>query len=133
MNCYIKNVPVGTQFISEYSLHPCVLLEFFGGYALLGWDVKPDDMNSWNRSHSNFRHMCNGGFVLGQEFNHINWFYWVSPTCMVDIIEDIVINANQVCSGCNLPAPHAAPNVGEKFVCASCSFLAGLDTAATGG
>jgi hypothetical protein len=134
MKTYIKDVAIGTKVICQYSNSPATMLGFYGGYVVLGWEERPMEGGGtgWNRTNGNFTAMVRD-ITIGKEYDHINWFYWVGRSCTVEMFEQAIINPNQVCAGCNLPAPHTNPNVGDKFVCVACKFLADLDAVSANG
>jgi len=135
MKQYIKNLPIGTRVLYEYTSSEATMLGYYGGYAVIGWEEKPTNSVGsigWHRTSPNFTTMV-GNVDIREDFDKMNWFYWISKTSMVEVLEDKILNANQVCVGCNLPAPHASPNVGDKFICIACKFFADLDAVASGG
>ncbi len=124
---YIRNVPIGTRII--YGNIPAVVIARRGQYSqtLIGLD-KIVHGTGWPRNNGQAY-----GIDIAPEYDYVKYFWWVENTEIVEVPETQIQNINQVCVGCNQPAPHAKPNVGDKFVCPPCMFLATLDVGAVGG
>jgi|SRR5580704_6983596 hypothetical protein len=48
--------------------------------------------------------------------------WWITENHLVEVFEKI-FNADQKCIECNRPAPHGKPNLNDKYICSSCSFI----------
>lgn len=64
-------------------------------------------------------------YVMIPESKDYIYYKWIGADIRVKVI-DCIISPNQVCAGCNLPAPHAKPNVSDIYVCKSCEFIGTL-------
>ena len=60
------------------------------------------------------------------DISEYTYFVWLPGNCLVKMVHTKILFPDQKCSGCNLPAPHIAPNAGNGFVCESCKFIATL-------
>jgi hypothetical protein len=125
----VLDVPVGTDV--SYNNVVSKIIAHCGDNILLGWKTKPMGMG-WSRTHDNFKYLQDDCKLrIGDEYH---WFWYIGYYDSVEVLEETIINGNQVCMGCNLPAPHKAPNVGaDKFICVACEFLSDLDAVAAGG
>ena|SRR5271165_6400108 len=126
---HIKDVPVGTTI--KWDNRFWVKLPDFSGACTIGCE-KLQKEYVWGRQSNNFSLMTRE-FPLRKEFDHIQYFYWINQLVAVYLEEDEILFSNQICIGCNLPAPHIAPNVGDKFICTSCKFLQTLDVVPASG
>lgn len=61
------------------------------------------------------------------DINEYDWYHWVISDEYV-MIDEVIINKDQMCMNCNLPAPHCQPNMNDKFVCVSCMTLTSLES-----
>jgi hypothetical protein len=49
---------------------------------------------------------------------------WMTSDIIVGVVSKLqVVDINQKCIECKLPAPHGEPNADGKFVCLSCNIL----------
>lgn len=127
---YIRDVPLGTE-INYQGVDTTIVGRHINGNLLIGWTRK-NNYFGWAIEVYSYL-MTDKQLEKVPDFNSYAWFHWVvgSETCLV--IQKQMISPNQVCIGCNLPAPHVKPNVDDKFVCAPCKFLRELDGGSGGG
>jgi hypothetical protein len=80
------------------------------------WSVGHLDV--WSRDPKNYITTDNREYS-----NEYKQHAWIPPGTLVKVIRSALLFLNQKCIGCNLPAPHVKPNVGDAFVCRSCQFI----------
>jgi len=52
------------------------------------------------------------------------YYYWLSPLTEVWLAAEQIVKTDQICVGCNMPAPHGKANMPDnKFQCLSCKVL----------
>lgn len=123
---YIRNVRVGT--IIELCTHPgAPTIEA----EIIGWYISGERCVAWNSEALYGKHVsgldyANPSYHITQSYKRYKYFQWVAAETIVSIVPAI-ISPNQVCIGCNLPAPHTKPNQPEdKFRCDFCTVMSDL-------
>jgi hypothetical protein len=90
---------------------------------------------AWNGDSCDLQKIVNGKgkwfksffrYEMHPSYSEFEFYKWVNPDLLVlpfDQVEEILF-PDQKCIGCNLPAPHAAPNMsGNKFQCITCKLI----------
>jgi hypothetical protein len=88
----------------------------------IGFKVKPN----WHAWKIGDDYILEAAITAGQSVPNINDYlygWWYGNEMKVQLCEEPIRFPAQVCMDCKIPAPHAKPNVGLQFVCASCIVL----------
>lgn len=137
----IKNVPLGTEvevstdagYIDPYGRSKrCVVV--IGSFKsrlnemCLGWfetsGLAPDAGSTMTAPYITAL-MTNRIYTMVSNFPTYQRYKWINGNIRVRILSDdaLIISKDQKCIGCELPAPHAKPNVVNGFLCVACKVL----------
>jgi hypothetical protein len=121
---YISTVPLGSTVVCPNSLHNVIgdVISRQGAKTLIGFKEPHRSFGAWLiRDHYNFS--MRGGSTSVPDIDDYAYGWWLIDCDLVKLVEAVILYPDQVCYDCKLPSPHAKPNVGNEFVCASCIVL----------
>lgn len=102
----------------------CVVGKFYTSDVCIGWNfvdtvysaLVADAVKVWKSNTDKYN--------MSKNINMYKYYAWVSSNYIVQLVESLIISANQTCMGCSLPAPHCKANMPDnKFQCISCKVL----------
>jgi len=115
----------------RYSSHIGTIIAIYNEDRCIGWKNPEHNqivtLHAMNKS-SRKRFLESDCLVMNEsDMLEHKYCMWVGARTIVQhLVDAVILFPDQKCAGCDLPAPHVAPNDGNNFVCSSCKFLATL-------